>query len=424
VGSVDISPDEHRLAWRTSMADGGLHAIHLALTNGPFLPAFGLLLGASPFELGILGAITPLAMVGGAFLDRLPVRRKPMAMWAAAASRYLWVVIAVLPFVPMAAPGKVPLFLGLYALSALLMQTAGLAWLDWIGDLIGAESRGRYFAWRNAMMTGLTMLCVLLSGPLLDVHKAAGQEAWGFAVMLLVACLAAVGCRWTIAHQPDPTEGSRPPHEAMSPATPAWRSFLWFLGLFLLVAGLAGPFYTAYALQTLGMDYRDVAQWSLLGNLTGMITQPLIGRFIDSGRRNGIMVTATLGTAGLPLLWLAAHPGMVWTIWLDGLCNGIVWTTFTLCQTYTALELSPVQGRRRHLGHYTAVTGMASGMSALLGGWLIERHWLLPLQGPKLLFALTAGGRALCAIGLLAVIRQWRLPATVREVTSPMAAGV
>jgi Na+/melibiose symporter-like transporter len=421
---MTLTPEESLQGWRTSMLDGGFHAVHAALTSGPFLPAFALLLGASPFQLGILGAITSLAMVGGAVLDRLPVRRKPMAMWAAAFSRYLWMVIAALPFLPIPAGGQVLVFLGLYALSALAMQTAGLAWLDWIGDLIDPAIRGRYFAWRNAMMTGLTMIAVWLAGPWLDGHKASGDQAWGFTTLLLMATLAGVACRWTIARQPDPSERHALIEDRPEPATPGWWSFLRFIGVFLLVAGLAGPFYTAYALQTLHMNFQQVALWSLLGNLTGMITQPWLGRFIDGGRRNALMVTACFGTVGMPLLWLAARPDQVWTVWLDGIFNGIIWTTFALCQTHAVLQICPQQGRRRHLGTYTAVVGLASGSSALLGGWIVEQRWGLPFSGTPLLFVLAAIGRGLCAIWLLAAIRQWQALAPIQETASPTPAGV
>jgi hypothetical protein len=102
-------------------------------------------------------------MVGAAACDRLPIRRKPMAMWASACSRYLWIVLALLPLVAMAPRLKVTVFLSIFAVSSLMMQTAGLAWLDH--------------------------------------HKAMGQEGWGFTTMLLFATLAAVGCRWTTARE-------------------------------------------------------------------------------------------------------------------------------------------------------------------------------------------------------------------------------
>jgi hypothetical protein len=402
-----FSDAERLQGWQASMLDGGFHAIHWALTTGPFLPAVALLLGATPFELGIVGAITQLAMVGAAGMDRLPIARKPMAMWAAAGSRYLWIVIATLPMLPLAGHGPMTVFLVLYALSSLLLQTAGLAWLDWIGDLVEAKRRGRYFAWRNAMITGLMMLCAAAAGPWLDLNRANGHEAHGFAGMLLVAVLAAVGCRWSIRRQPDHAVFQPTATEGRSAKTPTWRSFLLFIGAWLLVASLAGPFYTAYALQSLHMTYQQIAMWSLIGNLTGMICQPLFGRPLDGGRRTAMMLTSATVIAGLPLLWLIASPDRLWPVWVDGIGNGIVWTAFSLCQTHLVLQVCPMVGRRRQLGLYTAVTGMSGGMSALIGGWLIGRHWALPLNGPPLLFVLTSIGRAVCVLWLMTLIRRW-----------------
>ena len=70
-------------------------------------------------------SINQLAMVGAAGIDRLPIARKSMAMWSAAAGRYLWLVMAAIPVMPLSGHQAMVLFLFLYALSSLLLQAAG-----------------------------------------------------------------------------------------------------------------------------------------------------------------------------------------------------------------------------------------------------------------------------------------------------------
>src|SRR5690606_25995019 len=106
-------------------------------------------------------------------VDQLPFARKTIAVWGGAISRYLWLAIAALPFLSLGHTAVVA-FLTLYALSALLSQAGALAWLDWMRDLVEPAVRGRYFAWRNAVTTALTVLAAWFGGRSLDWQQAAG----------------------------------------------------------------------------------------------------------------------------------------------------------------------------------------------------------------------------------------------------------
>lgn len=407
-----FTPSERRLGWRISLVESTFQGVAGALiaSTSPYLVPFALFLGASAWEIGLLSAIGPLAMVATVTLDQVPWPRKSIAVWGSAMSRYLWLAIAALPFLPLSGRTPVLAFLGLYALSALLAQAGAVAWLDWMRDLIEPASRGRFFACRNAMATALALATVWLGSIWLDAHKATGDQRSGFLTLILTGVLFAVFGRWALARQPDRPKVAIIQNASERPSG-QWNEFIGFLGVWTLVVGLAGPFYAAYAIQHLQMSYQELAAWTMLGSLTALIAQPLWGRLLDRGGRPQAMILCGLIVSAMPLLWIMARPDQLGYVWLDGILNGIAWSGFNLSITHLLLQLCPSGDHRRGLGLYTGVCGLTSGASALLGGCLVGLDIGLPLAGPPLLFLLTSLGRIGCWIWLCSLIHRWETQA-------------
>src|SRR4029079_655636 len=82
---------------RLSIVEGALSNIYISVTTGAFLTGFALLLGASDFELGVIGALPfvgQLFQFVGAYLEeRLGQRRRLVAL-TAGSSRTLWALVA------------------------------------------------------------------------------------------------------------------------------------------------------------------------------------------------------------------------------------------------------------------------------------------------------------------------------------------
>src|SRR5262245_62832618 len=90
-GSVDTSESATwQRTLRLSLADAALSTTLQTLTTGVFLTGFGLAIGASQVQIGILAALPTLGnvaqIVGSYFIERTG-QRKRLCLWATAVAR-------------------------------------------------------------------------------------------------------------------------------------------------------------------------------------------------------------------------------------------------------------------------------------------------------------------------------------------------
>ncbi len=153
-----------------SVTEGALATVMTTLLSGAFLTAFGLQLGASELQIGLLAATTPLAhlaQLGGAFAIERFGHRKQFCLAGAWINRLLWVPILLATRCD--PDRRVWYIVALLSLSCLFGSMSSVAWLSWIKDLIPPEIRLRFLARRHVFNTllafSLTWLAAFSSTP-------------------------------------------------------------------------------------------------------------------------------------------------------------------------------------------------------------------------------------------------------------------
>src|SRR5690349_12074144 len=109
---------------RLSIVEGALSNIHVSVTTGAFLTGLALLLGASDFELGVIGALPfvgQLFQFVGAYLEERLSERRRLVVLTAGISRALWALFAALPFLGGLGAARLPIFLLVLAISQALI---------------------------------------------------------------------------------------------------------------------------------------------------------------------------------------------------------------------------------------------------------------------------------------------------------------
>jgi hypothetical protein len=91
--------------------------------------------------------------------------------------------------------------------------------------------------------------------------------------------------------------------------------------------------------------------------------------------------------ATIPFYWLFATPDRLWPVWLDAVAVGVFWPGFNLAAFNLPLSAAPARGGAVFLGIFTAVTGLAFGLSCLAAGGVAEA--LGPAERPVLGLSLT-----------------------------------
>lgn len=371
-----ILPPFSRPGMRLAVLEGCFATLPQTFTTGIFLTGFALMLGAGPWAIGLLGAVPAIGQAGQLLAPALMNRgvpRKDLTVWGASLSRYMFLLVAVIPFLPIGVNEKLTLFFGLLAVSNLSAQLAGVSWCDWIADLVPDSERGRYLGLRNGICALVGMAAVWGGSRFLDAFKG-HDERWAFAALIGVGVLGAIASQVALSRQPD-TEKTGPARAPVSFKAPLKNRTFMRMTLLMVVwsvcIGVTAPFCLAYALQTVHIDYTTMGLHATIVGALSILSQPLWGRLID---KKGAQFTQMVAMAPIclhPLYWLALRPDFVTPLWFDAVSSGIFWSGLTLATMTLLMEASPSGARASYMSLFNTCTGVATSVAALVGGGLL-----------------------------------------------------
>ncbi len=393
---------------RLAVLEGCSSAAFGALTGNAIVTAFALALGAGDFHFGLLSALTTVSAVGGLIGARivgLVGRRKPLVAAAALAGRLVWALAGVIPFLPLTADARVGILLGIVFLSNLSLNLSLNPWTSWMTDLVPSDRRGRYFGFRNTVISLAQMLATYGTGLLASAAMRRVGGAPALVPFFAASTVFAVVTAWILTRQWEPPLQSEPPiafgRMLRLPFENAdFRRLLGFFVLWSLVCGVAGPFFAPHMYRHLGMTVSQFALYSVFAGVCGLIAQPLWGRIADRVGHRPVLAFNIVAVSTLPLFWFFATPGFLWPIWIDAMLTGAFWPGLHLAAFNLVLGSAPAANRSSYLAVQSLLAGVSMALAAVIGGALAHAMgaWTWKI-GPQtlvnfhVLFALSAVGR-------------------------------
>jgi MFS family permease len=369
-----------RRSLKASVAEGIFAELVMACAGGSAITGWALYLGCNTFVVGLLGALPFLAQllqVPGAWLtSRFGSRRT--AIWTVGLSRQAFLPLVLLPVLPLSAEAKQWTLVAVAALHHGLGILCNNAWVTWMGNLVPARIRGRYFGRRTAICTFAATVSVLSAGLLLDGGKRAGVPGVAFSLLALTACLAGAVSTYlmSLKHDAEPpgARGGFSPARVLRPLRePAARRLLGYQVSWNAAIGLAAPFFGVYLLKDLGFGFTLVALQGAGIALTRVLTAPLWGRAVDRIGARPVLIACSFGLALCPVLWLCARPDRLWPIALEAVLAGVLLGGHGLAAFALPLTVAP----RKELPFFHAAFAMAGGgafaFASLLGSALAQQ---------------------------------------------------
>jgi len=360
-----------------------------SITAGATLTRYARSLHVTEFGFGILAAIpfiAAFAQLPASFLVERFGHRKPVFLTANLIHRFLWLVIAAIPWLVSVEHGSLGL-ITLMLVSSLSQHTTAPAWYSWLSDLLPSRIRGRYLSRRTQAGQIVSLILTVTVGVTLDWAEGVSGLALSRVLSLLLAVAALSGLADILFFFRIPDHGGHIRNEQygwrnlfVEPLrNRSFRRYLGFTAMMTFSVGYVAQFSWLYAF--------DVAHMSNVRANLLLITCPMIlamfgvpfwGRMIDRlGRKPvGLISTALVIQGGV--LWILIREGSVMPAYLGILVAAFAWPGVDLSSYNILLGLvRQEKGGGRNTAYVAlnsvvvATAGTASGLfGGLLAGWL------------------------------------------------------
>lgn len=381
VFSTEVNPDVSKSIKRTFL-ESSVTGVMGVFTGGIVLTGFALALGANNFVFGLLTAIPAGANLFQIQVSRILERtgeRRALVLRFAAAHRILWIVAALVPFLPLGpwAQYRIWIFLLVFSLASLSGLFSAVPFTSWLIDLVPQNIRGRFFAIRTFMAGTVGVVLGIGAGKFIDfwkdVHVA--DEIVVFSLLMIVGAgfgLLSVSLLSKL-HHPQFTRlekresffrSLREPFQ-----NPEYRKLFIFRIVTDISGGVAAPFFGVYLLTSAQLGFTFVAALATISTLANLLTLPTWGRLCDHYGYKPVIAICAGGKALFAVLWLFTSPETFWLyviIHILGAFDG----GLSIAIPNLIYKTVPRDRRALYIAVDGSVVGIAATVAPLIGGIL------------------------------------------------------
>ena len=355
-------------------ADGVAFSLMVGVGETYLVP-FALALGIAAGQASLLATLPILAgsllqLAAPAGVRRLGSYRRWVAGCAALQA------LCFVPLVGAALAGGLPA-LALFAVGAAYWgfgMATGPAWNAWVGTIVPARLRARFFA-RRARFAQLALLVgIVVGGYGLEAGKRNGAVLLAFAALFAAAGIARLASARVIAMQSE-VPGLAGRLEAIHllgvlghlRGREAGHIVAWLLAM-QVVVNVAAPFFAPYMLGPLGLSYDGFMALTATSFVSRVAVLPLLGRLAERGRAVRVLRLGALGIVPLPALWLVSDD-FAYLLLLQA-CAGCAWAAVELATLLAFFDGLEQEVRTSVLALYNVGSAAAVALGSLVGAGL------------------------------------------------------
>jgi MFS family permease len=389
---------------KCSFIDGSFFSVMFGFGDSYFNP-YAILLKASNFQIGLLSSLPGL--LSSLVQIRTPdwtekVGRSRIIYWGVLAQVLLWLPIILIPFL---FPGNpVPWLIAAVSLYLLSSALAGPAWSSIMSQYLPARSRGRYFSWRQKILSAITVMATFAAGYVL--YSFPRQSVFGFTVIFSVAMICRFFSWYFLTRMHEPRLTVKPNarftlQDFLSRMrTSNFAKFSLFVAAMSFTVNLAGPFFSVYMLRELKFDYLTYVIVNTTPLIAMLLSLTAWGKHTDSAGSMRVISLTSFLIPTLPLMWLISSD-KIYLVLIQAI-SGFAWAGFNLATSNFIFDAVSEEKRVRCIAYFNLLNGLGVFFGSILGGWVAAR---LPfLLGSQLLTLFLVSGI------LRIVVRSFFLP--------------
>lgn len=363
---------------RHSIREGSAYSVMAGLGEN-FFPAFAIAVGLGEVTAGLLATVPLLVGAVAQLICPAGVRylgsyRRWVVFCAAAQS------LSFLPFIIAAFVGHIPasaafLFAGIYWGSGLSISAS---WNTWIGTVIPAAIRARFFTLRNRYVQTAGLLGFLIGGFILHYQKAHTETFVGFAAVFAIAFFARLTSIFYLSRVSEPVKPKNHAlkHISFLDFAKSFRSgneggrLLFYMLSVQFTVYTASPFFTPFMLSQLKLSYPEFTALIAATFIAKIIAMPALGKLITRQGASQMLWFGGLGIVLNPALWLISTN--FWYLIGIQLLSGLFWAAFELCTLLLIIDRIPESERVGLLTNYNLLNAAVMVLGSMIGATLLD----------------------------------------------------
>jgi len=369
-----IADARQRRDLRSIVGDGVSFSFMVGLGEA-YLAAFVLAVGYGDVAAGLVATVPLVAgavlqLVTPAGVERLRSHRR-------------WVVLCAMlqaasfaPLIAGAVLGRIAYWIILLAGVAYwgFGMATGPAWNTWVGTLVPAELRARFFAFRTACANAALFAAFVAGGTALDRIPSENGALYSFALLFALAACARLVSSAFLASQSE----LRPVLEEQRSVSlasfvrrlrnPGEGALLRHLLAMQMAVYVAAPYFVPYMLKQLEMSYAVYATLIAAAFAGRILTLPSLGRFAHRWGARRLLVWSAVGITPIPTLWiLSPNPFYLFALQIGA---GVAWGGVELATLMLFFEHIDPRERTGVLTCFNLLNASALALGSLVGAGL------------------------------------------------------
>ena len=407
---IESRDEKVKKSLRYSIINGSFYSIMVGFGES-FFSAFAIFLRASNLEIGLVGslpqALGSIAQLYSTKLIKIFESRKRAVLINAFLEGIMFIPILLAYFFGDFRALYLLLFLCLYWVFRMLINPM---WMSWMGDLVKPNERGRYFGRRHKFTGFFTLVSLIAAGYILAINKGS-NEYLGFVAVFVIAMAARMFSTLflSLKYEPGYTQAAEASFSLVDFLKKARSTnfglFVFFLTTMNFSVYLAAPFFAAYMLKDLHLDYFTFTLIIAVPIIVKFLTIGAWGAVCDKFGSRKILTMTSLLISLIPVIWLFSKD--IWYLLLVQAYSGFVWAGFELATFNFILDCTGTLKRATAVSYYNLLNGLATLAGAIAGGIIVSFNFIF-WSHYYFVFLISTIARFLVAIFFIPKIHEMR----------------
>jgi len=182
-----------------------------------------------------------------------------------------------------------------------------------------------------------------------------------------------------------------------------FQSYVRAQAFYALNMSLIWPLFAMILIQVLEVDNIILVAFSLIGAISEMAFQPVMGRLVDRVGPLPVLIMSRIGFAILPFIY-AFFPYIEVMLILQVVILGPCFSAFLITSNAMVLDLAPNKERAAYFSYYNTRIGITTFVGALIGGYMagyLEDFYNDTWKAIFIIFIISGIGRSIGTIPFL-----------------------